>query len=94
MASNSLQYQRENYRKYWGSKKTMKKRVERNKARRHMIKAGKAKVWDGKHVNHIKPLSSGGKTTPWNLEVISAKKNMQWWAKIATRIKNKKKWKN
>ena len=94
MPSNSIQYQRDNYEKYWWSKKTMKKRVERNKARRHMIKAWKARVWDWKAVDHIKPLSSWWKTTPWNLRIISPKLNWSLWAKIATRIKNKKKWKN
>ena len=91
MPSNSLAYQRANYKKYWGSKKTIKKIGERVKARRMMEKAWKVSKGDGKHVDHKKPLSSGGKTTKSNLRVISAKKNMQMWAKIATRIKNKKK---
>lgn len=91
MPSNSLEYQRKNYRKYWGSKKTIKKIWERVKARRMMTKAWKVSPWDWKHVDHIKPLANWWWTTKWNLRVISAKKNMQAWAKIATKIKNKKK---
>ena len=91
MPSNSLAYQRKNYRKYWGSNKTIKKIGERVKARRMMVKAGKAKKWDWKHVDHKKALAYGWKTTMSNLRVISAKKNMQAGAKIATKIKNNKK---
>jgi hypothetical protein len=56
-----------------------------------MVKAWKVKKWDWKHVDHKKALAYGWKTTKSNLRVISAKKNLRAWAKIATRIKNKKK---
>ena len=56
----------------------MKRRVAQNKARREAIKAGRAKVGDGKHVDHIKPLKVGGSTKKSNTRVISASKN-QWW---------------
>jgi predicted transcriptional regulator len=56
----------------------MKRRVAQNKARRQAIKAGKAKVGDGKHVDHIKPLKAGGSTKKSNTRVISASKNQGW----------------
>jgi len=34
MPSNSKEYQRENYKRFWGSKKAIKKRTEQNKGRR------------------------------------------------------------
>lgn len=57
------------------SKARKHQRVERNEARSEMIKAGKAKVGDGKDVDHIKPLSKGGKNVKGNLRVESAHKN-------------------
>jgi hypothetical protein len=33
-----------------------------------MVKAGKVKKGDGKEVNHIKPLSSGGSNADSNLD--------------------------
>lgn len=40
-----------------------------------MMKAGKVHKGDGKDVDHIQPLSKGGKTTPKNLRAISASRN-------------------
>ncbi len=81
MSSNSKEYQRKNYKKYWWHKKAIKDRSERNKARRM---AG-LKKWDPREADHKKPLSSGGKTTKGNIRIISRKKNRQLWAKIANR---------
>lgn len=53
----------------------MKKRVEQNKARRMMERAGKVRKGDGKDVDHKTPLSKGGKTTPSNLRVVDKSKN-------------------
>lgn len=91
MPSNSKEYQEKNYKKYWWSKKTMKKRAARNTARNRAIAAWKAKKWDGKHVDHIKPLSKWWSNNPSNTRVISAKKNMKDWAKIVNSMKNRKK---
>ena len=66
-------YQREN--KYKAQPAQIKARVERNRARQMMIKAGKAKVGDGKEVDHIKPISHGGKTVMSNLRVVTASAN-------------------
>lgn len=43
MPTNSLEYQRANYSKYYGTKKALKKRALRNAARRKMEKAGLVK---------------------------------------------------
>ena len=66
-------YQQEN--KYKAQPEQIKARVERNRARRMMIEAGKAKVGDGKQVDHIKPISHGGKTIMSNLRLITAAAN-------------------
>jgi len=44
-------------------------RIKRHKARRQMIKEGKAAVGDGKVVNHKKALSKGGSEKRNNLEM-------------------------
>jgi|TARA_B110000908_G_scaffold87043_1_gene103990 hypothetical protein len=64
--------------KYNARPDVMKRRVAQNKARRQAIADGKAKVGDGKHVDHIKPLAAGGSTNKSNTRVISAKKNQGW----------------
>ncbi len=66
-------YQKEN--EYKAQPDQIKKRVARNKARRMMTKAGKVSKGDGKDVDHIKPLSSGGGNGTKNLRVISRSKN-------------------
>jgi 5-methylcytosine-specific restriction endonuclease McrA len=42
-----------------------------------MAAAGLVKKGDGKHVDHIKPLSKGGSNGRKNLRVVSAKTNLQ-----------------
>lgn len=85
MSTNSKEYNKKNYKKYWGGKKAIKKRSEQNKAR----KIAGLKKWDKKEADHKKPLSKWGKTTKWNVRAISRKTNRRLWAKIA----NKNKWK-
>jgi len=48
--------------------------LERQKARRKYDKEGIDR--DGKHIDHIKPLKSGGKSTSSNLRLRSPKANM------------------
>lgn len=55
-----------------------KKRVERNRARRHAIAAGKASVGDGTEVDHVVPLGAGGSGADSNTRVISGKRNAGW----------------
>lgn len=86
MPSNSKEYQRKNYKKYWWKPSQIKKRTEQNKWRR----LAWLKKWDPREANHIKPLDKWGKTTKSNIEVISRKKNRQMWAKIANAKKKRK----
>ncbi len=65
------------YKKYHSSKKAKKQRAMRNTARRRMAKAGLVKKGDGKHVDHIKPLSKGGTNGRKNLRVVKAKTNLR-----------------
>lgn len=61
--------------KYTSRPSVVKKRVEQNKARRLMEKAGKVHKGDGKAVDHIKPLSKGGTSDKSNLRVVPEKQN-------------------
>lgn len=61
-----------------------KDRAQRNKARRE---AG-LKVGDGKHADHVKPLTEGGSTDKSNVRVTTAKANVE---KEARRKKREKK---
>lgn len=61
--------------KYNSRPEVVHKRVERNKARRMMIRAGKAAKGDGKDVDHKTPLSKGGTTTMSNLRNVSRSSN-------------------
>tara|TARA_R110000787_G_C13042650_1_gene405617 strand:+ start:66 stop:320 length:255 start_codon:yes stop_codon:yes gene_type:complete len=54
------------------------RRVAQNRARRHAIKAGRAKVGDGKDVDHKVMLAKGGSGKDSNTRVISRKNNRGW----------------
>jgi hypothetical protein len=54
------------------------KRVDRNRARRHAIAAGKAHVGDGTQVDHVKPLDAGGSDKDSNTRVVPRSKNAAW----------------
>lgn len=51
-----------------------KDQIERQRARRTYDKEGVDR--SGKHIDHITPLRSGGKSTPGNLRLRSPKANM------------------
>lgn len=75
MKNGKRDYKRENA-LYNSRPENVKKREERNSARAAMVKAGKAKKGDGKDVDHIKPLSTGGDPlSRSNLRVVSAASN-------------------
>lgn len=74
MTNGKRDYKRENA-KYNSRPENVAKRVERNKARRMMMKAGKARKGDGKDVDHKTPLSHGGKTSLSNLRSVSRSSN-------------------
>ena len=56
----------------------IRKRVERDQARRMLMKEGLVKKGDGKDVNHIRPVRAGGTNARSNLNVESEKKNRGW----------------
>lgn len=61
--------------KYTSKPEVIQKRVEQNKARRTMEKAGLAHKGDGKDVDHKKPLSKGGSSDRSNLRVVDKSSN-------------------
>lgn len=67
-------YKRENA-LYNSRPENVKKREERNRARRELTKEGKVHKGDGLDVDHKKPLSKGGKTIPSNLRAVPASEN-------------------
>jgi hypothetical protein len=56
--------------------KNAKNRAKRNTARRRAEREGKVSKGDGKHVDHKKPLASGGSNATSNTRVVSAKTNL------------------
>ena len=87
MTTNSREYNKKNYKKYWWNEKAKKDRAARNTARNRAEAAGKVKKWDGKEVHHKNwnPQDNSKKNTA----VVSRKYNRKDWAKKA----NKSKWK-
>ncbi len=63
------------YANYQGTEEQKKNRAQRNKARRTMVREGKAAKGDGKDVDHITPMRKGGTSTPSNLRMRSVKAN-------------------
>ena len=61
--------------KYNSKPEQIKKRAERNAARRELMKEGKVHKGDGKDVDHKKPLAKGGSNSRSNLRVRSASAN-------------------
>lgn len=62
-------------RQYNATPEATEKRVKNNQARASAIKAGKARVGDGKDVDHKTPLSKGGSNSASNLRVVEASTN-------------------
>jgi hypothetical protein len=69
MPTNSKEYMRDNYKKFWWTTKAIKDRAMRNSARRLMIKEWKVSKWDWKEVDHKNWISKWN--WKWNLRVIS-----------------------
>jgi len=57
------------YANYQGKPEQKKNRTKRNAARNTMEAKGIVSKGDGKHVNHVTPLSRGGGNAPSNLTV-------------------------
>lgn len=81
MTTNSKEYNKRVYEKYWGNKKAIRDRVARNKARSIMIKKWKVSKWDWKEVDHINWIKWWNWN--WNIRVISQLKNRVLWQKKA-----------
>lgn len=60
------------------SPEEVEKRVDRNRARRHAIAAGKVSVGDGREIDHKKMLDKGGSDKDSNTRVVSAAENRAW----------------
>ncbi len=63
---------------YNSTPEQIKKRGMRNAARREMEKDGRVHKGDGKDVDHVKGLRSGGSNSKDNLRVISKSRNRGW----------------
>jgi len=75
MPRNPRDYRAE-YVAYDGTPKVKKARAARNKARRMMEKANGSKdIPKGMDVDHVKPISKGGKSVASNLRLRKAKDN-------------------
>jgi hypothetical protein len=74
MTNGKRDYKRENE-LYNSRPEEIKKRSERTTARRQANAAGITHKGDGKDIDHIKPLSKGGKNVPSNERVVSASAN-------------------
>lgn len=74
MTHGHRDYKKENA-LYNSRPENVKDRVARNKARRAMIRAGKAAKGDGKDVDHKRPLSKGGSNSLKNLRSVSRSSN-------------------
>jgi len=84
MVTNSKEFNKKNYKKYWGTKAEIKKRSNRNKARRMIW----LKTWDPREVDHVN--GNANDNRPSNLKVISRITNRRKWQKKATRKRNSK----
>lgn len=63
------------YSRYQSSKKAKRERASRNKARREAEREGRVHKGDGKEVDHIRGLASGGSNDKSNIRVVSRKFN-------------------
>ena len=66
---------RHEYDRYQSSKKAKRDRAARNTARRRAEREGRVHKGDGKEIDHIQGLSSGGSNSRDNIRVVSRKFN-------------------
>ena len=83
MPTNSKEYMKKNYKKYWGHPSAVADRSARNSARRIMAKKGLGKKGDGKEVDHKNGVKAGNGMS--NLRVLAMKTNRQLGQKKATK---------
>jgi hypothetical protein len=75
------------YATYDGTEMVKKKRAQRNKARRMLMREGVVHKGDGMDVDHKVPLSKGGTTVRSNLKAVPASKNRAYKRKADGSIK-------
>ena len=73
-SAKKLAYQTE----YQKSPEQVRRRVERNKARREALAAGIVHKGDGLEIDHIKRLDKGGSNAKSNQRVVPAAENRGW----------------
>jgi len=85
MATNPLTQSKAAYDKARANKKIynalpkqIASRTAQNKARKAAVDSGRAKKWDGKQVDHKRPLDKGGSNSSSNTRVTSEKENKGW----------------
>ena len=76
-AHRTLEQMRKHGRTYQASKTQKKRRASRNNARSRLMKEGRVRKGDGKHVDHKRSLSKGGSNARSNLRATSAKANLK-----------------
>lgn len=76
-AHRTLEQMRKHGRTYQASKKQKKNRAARNNARARLMKEGKVRKGDGKHVDHKRSLSKGGSNSRSNLRAVAARRNLR-----------------
>jgi hypothetical protein len=76
MTNGKRDYQKEKQWEHEKNPQRLKDRVKRVQARREAVKAGIAKKFDGKQIDHEKPLSKGGSNALSNLRSVAPSKNM------------------
>ena len=80
MATTKKRNYKKEYKNYQGKKDQIKRRAQRNKARRAAIKSGRVRKGDGKDVDHPTRNTASKKT-----RVISASKNRSHGGKVGNR---------
>lgn len=63
------------YSRYQSSKKAKRDRASRNRARREAEREGRVHKGDGKEIDHVRGLASGGSNAKSNTRVVSRKFN-------------------
>ena len=76
-AHRTLEQMKKHGRTYQAKPEQRKNRSKRNSARAKLLKEGRVRKGDGKHVDHKRSLSKGGSSSRSNLRVTSARKNLQ-----------------
>ena len=76
-AHRTLEQMRKHGRTYQASKKQKENRAARGRNRRKLMKEGRVRKGDGKHVDHKRSLSKGGSNSRSNLRVTSARANLR-----------------